>query len=778
MSGKSIAIKRINKDIKEINKEPKEGIGIVSLDNDPMRYIVNIKLMEGPYKNYCVQLLLTFPDNYPVKPPKILIYPDQAIDGQYHHHIFRDETKDENGHNFKKFCFDLLDNDFMDTKEENTGWNPSYNISSLLLNVQSFLCDPDMHGYNPPQNKIDQLFDSMNKYQRNFKIENDKGEQEIITHTWNKPYPEKIVKKENEKNDEKKEENKNFLKMQQIKENLTCFMLKLNYIDDPDILLGYPIIQTKTGKDKIELYPIPELLTYDGFVAQIGKQDYKLDFYFDVKFKSANNKFYNYWVPIYIDENHYKKNRTAILNSFSVIKYGALGIKEYDFKPEHIFEVLPIILNKMIIGIFNGKTTISSAFIRCYFQYVLLFKKLCLEFEEQYLKYLNHILNLIKKNNYDITKQIIPDIGNFFMLLFFSNKNTHTEKMKQMWYALFEESSTRKPFWTFHGDDLRPKMKKIIFKDRKPLVDDVCLKRFEEDNNFNIYSNEKFIEDLKSKNIFNKIIDIINSDDNFKSITKYVGFPDDYYDDDDDNFLDDYPPLESHSPFKTITNSEKKKEIIIEDISKSFKDTFLKCNKESRNKIYNIILNKLKFANYFSVKKDEIYKKYEEKTEIRNELYDSCKVDVLLKDKKIKNIDEIVQFAFDNQIGNKLLIITFFTAKKIENKDFMKELEDNYGIYLDVDIFIKEMNQKLNEIKSLKEMYEYIGSDFGEDEEDDLEIIIKSYQRAKKKGYIREPYNPMHSNTHTFRGGSNRGRGNFRGSRGGRGSGRGNKRGH
>ena len=68
MKGKSFAIKRINKDIKEITKSPIEGIGIVSLSNDLMKYIVNIKLLEGPYKNYCVQLLLTYPDNYPTAP--------------------------------------------------------------------------------------------------------------------------------------------------------------------------------------------------------------------------------------------------------------------------------------------------------------------------------------------------------------------------------------------------------------------------------------------------------------------------------------------------------------------------------------------------------------------------------------------------------------------------------------------------------------------------------------------------------------------------------------
>ena len=260
MSKNSIAIRRINKDMKEITRFPIEGIGIISLENDPMKYIVNIKLMEGPYKNYCVQLLLTFPDTYPTNPPKILIYPNQAIDKQYHHHIFQDSTKDENGSHFKKFCFDLLDNDFMSTKDiENTGWNPSYSITFLLLQVQNFLCDPDMNENIPDKNKIKQLMDSMDSYERQFIIENTDGKKEIKIHTWNKPYPEMYFKNKVENKDKIKEENEktdeNTIKLQRIKENLTCFMLKVNYIDNPDILLGYPIIQSKAkyGKNKIEL---------------------------------------------------------------------------------------------------------------------------------------------------------------------------------------------------------------------------------------------------------------------------------------------------------------------------------------------------------------------------------------------------------------------------------------------------------------------------------------------------------------------------------------------
>ena len=71
----SLCLNRISKDLKEITKSPIEGIGIVSLDNDPKKYAVNMRIMTGIFEGYCLQLLLTFPDNYPIKPPRILIYP-------------------------------------------------------------------------------------------------------------------------------------------------------------------------------------------------------------------------------------------------------------------------------------------------------------------------------------------------------------------------------------------------------------------------------------------------------------------------------------------------------------------------------------------------------------------------------------------------------------------------------------------------------------------------------------------------------------------------------
>ena len=757
MKGRTLAIRRINKDMKEITKSPVEGIGIASLENDPMKYVVNIRLMSGPYKDYCVQLLLTFPETYPSKPPKMLLYPDQAIDNQYHHHIFPDSLQDENHHYFKKFCFDLLDNDFMSTKEEKTGWNPSYTISCILLQVQNFISDPDMHGYIPPQYKIKQLFDSMKTYKRKFKIVNEEGKKVVVEHTWEKPFPEMYEKKEDKKEDKKEEkddekekekkekEEKERIRMQQIKENLTCFMLKLNYIDDPDILLGYPIIQNKISsfKQKIELYPIPELLTYDGYMAQIGKQDDKLDFYFDIQFKSANNELYNYWVPIYIDENHYQKNKTTILNSFSIIKYGARGLKEYDFQPEQIFEILPNLLNKMIIGMFNGKTSICSSFIRCYFQYVLLFKKLCLEYEKEYSKYVNHILNLIKNNNYSPDKNILPDIGDLFMLLFFSNKDTHNEKMKKMWYILFEELAIRQAYWIFHEEKNKAKIENIIKRQHR------YFQLLEEDPNFDVKDNKKFFEDIEDKEVLYDIFDEI---------------------------LGDYTLHTSYQEYL------QKREKIIKEIKKSFKTYYNSCDSKTKEKLKNILSKRLNLSEYFNSKIPEIAKQNDRyRIESLLELYNSFKVEIVLKNLDKEILDDLLNYIFDSQRGNKLLIITFFTQKKIEDKEFMKELQNNYGIYLDVDVFIKEMNQKLKDIINYHDFFNYIGSDFGKDM-NDVDILIHCYKMAKQKNYIRAPHNNYNQYQNNrggrgdFRG---RGRGDFRGRGRGdfRGRGRGDFRG-
>ena len=717
MSNKQLAIKRINKDMREITQNPIEGIGIASIDDNPMRYVINMRLMTGPYEGYCVQLLLMFSDNYPTKPPKILIYPNQAINGQYHHHIFDDSTVDENNGHFKKFCIDLLDNDFMNTTDEKTGWNPSYSISSILLQVQNFIADPDMHGYIPDKYLIDQLMKSMDTYTRTFTITNEKGEKEQKIHTWKNPYPEMFLQpkeknkediKEKESNDEEAEEQK----LQQIKENLTCFMLKVNYIDDPNILLGYPIIRTSNQigrKNRLELYPIPELLTYDGFLAQKSLQGYMVQQYFNinfnVNFKSANNEYYNSWLPIYINKDHYEKNKKTILKSIAEIT-GNL-----QFNPNQIFQVLPVILNSMIIGMYKGKTTLSSSFINCYFQYILLFKKLCQEYSVEYSVYLNDIFNQIKDNNYSVNKNIIPDIGNFFIVLLFNKVDINSDALKKIYNALFKDFIVRQMFWMFHSDETKNDMKKLVLYNK---TNEYYLENFEKDKNFFMNNLAKFNEDIHAKNIYKEIIDTISTD---KGYIDHI-----------------------------FIGKEKAREQVEKRIKQSFKRLFLECSQEGRNKLKDIILNNLDFKNYFPNLK--INQKEED-------LYENFQVHKILKNLKGKKvIKEFLEFAFDSQRGNQLLIITFFAQKKVEENNFLDELEKNYGVYLDVDNFINGMNDKLDEIETYKQLFEYVGADFIKEKQGteykyktDLDLIIKAYEKALEKNYIRINRGPSLGNS-------------------------------
>ena len=503
--------------------------------------------------------------------------------------------------------------------------------------------------------------------------------------------------KDSKQNVEIMEEEDDDNTLEKMKECLTCSVLKKNYIDDNSILLGYPIVRTRAiySANKIELYPIPEMLSYEGFLSEIGNQQEKLDLYFATNFKSGN-KDYNCWMPVYINKDHYEKNRQHVINSFSIIKFGPEGKEEFDFKPDQIFEILPIVLNKMIIGMFNGKSEISSKFIMSYFQYVLLYKKLCDEFEDENLAFMNKKLSLILDNEYKIDKKIIPDIGDFLMTLFYCNKDTHEEEMKKMWDSIFEEFIIRQMFWIFHSDENKERMKKIVLRTKN---NETCMNLYERKQGFKMRNIDKFNQDLKDKKIFDPIIDIISKDE---------------------KFID-----------TLIIGRENVKEQVTSMMDNNFKRLFCSCSDEGKNQIKKIINDNLDFSDYFTLMDDELYNNY--------------KVSDILKDNNIKNKDEIVQTAFESQKGNELLIITFFAQKKVDEKGFLQELEKNYGVYLEVDKFIEEMNKKLDEIKTYKQLLEYIGCDIYKDKTD-LEIIIDAYDKAKEKDYIGSRIHPRNDN--------------------------------
>ena len=667
---KNLCLQRITKDLKEITNSPLEGIGIASIDNDPKKYVVNMKIMSGVYEGYCIQLLLTFPDDYPIKPPKILIYPGQYFDNIYHHHIFRSDLKDEKDKHFNKFCFDLLENDFLSTSSEKTGWNPSYTISTLLLQVQAFLSKPDFPtGYIPPKEKIDELMKSMETYEKSFTIKNENNEDIIKIHTWKNPYPEMYIK--NDKDILENQENKEFNDLKEIKEDLTCFISRLNYIDDKNILLGYPIKKIRENS----LIPIPEILSYECFIQESSK--YNNDNYhpnisgpfypgirvnnnnvdndfmliqsiiryldepvvhFDNSnnysnnglYKSANNEFYDTWLPIYINEEHFKKNKTTILNYFSILKFGNSGIKQYDFHPQYIFEIMPKILTQMIKKM--QKEKISSSFLKCFFQNILMFKRLEKKYNDIFIKYQKYFIEIkinkfLKENKLINIKDEILEL----LILFYFSDNNIDDNIKQQFRNYID------------------KLKNLIY-----------LNLFDKENYINFIDENNFIEDLKRNDLFYKIVDIIFIDSDFLIL---------------------YPKK------SLLCLSEILRNKIIKQMSLNFRDLYIKLNEKIKQKIKRILLNEFNFSSYFDINR-----------------YNYCFSDYSqeIKESTFSSYSEFLDFFF---IINSI-------REKVLDECFLNDLENNYGIYLNNEAFIAKLNKKKKKMKGIDEAIEYF---FGDD---------------------------------------------------------------
>lgn len=116
--------RRIASDFKLISTQPPDGVRLVS-QNTLTEWKCEI---DGPkdtiWESGTFELQINFPSEYPFKPPVI-----KFLTPMYHPNI---STKGG-------ICLDVLLNN----------WVPSFNISSILVSIRSFLDDPNPdHGLN------------------------------------------------------------------------------------------------------------------------------------------------------------------------------------------------------------------------------------------------------------------------------------------------------------------------------------------------------------------------------------------------------------------------------------------------------------------------------------------------------------------------------------------------------------------------------------------------------------------------------------------------------
>ena len=144
---------------------------------------------------------------------------------------------------------------------------------------------------------------------------------------------------------------------------------------------------------------------------------------------------------------------------------------------------------------------------------------------------------------------------------------------------------------------------------------------------------------------------------------------------------------------------------------------------------YNLIdlndSNKSKLTNKLKELEDKFYRK--EKYNLINKLFDDC------ENENNNIIKEFLDYCFESQNTNKLLIVIFFSYKKNSEIKLEKIFENNYNIYLERQNFEKELKIILKEIKSYKQLFEYIGNDFLDNKSIMPDLLLnKNKQRFKE----------------------------------------------
>jgi len=140
-----MALKRINKELADLGRDPPSSCSAGPEDESNM-FNWQATIMgpgESPYAGGVFFLKITFPTDYPFKPPKV-----SFVTKIYHPNI------NQNG----SICLDIL-------KEQ---WSPALTVSKVLLSICSMLTDPNPD--DPLVPEIAQLYKTdRQQYEKNAK---------------------------------------------------------------------------------------------------------------------------------------------------------------------------------------------------------------------------------------------------------------------------------------------------------------------------------------------------------------------------------------------------------------------------------------------------------------------------------------------------------------------------------------------------------------------------------------------------------------------------------
>ena len=427
MSAQRAAIKKVMKDLKEMEKNPQDGAAL-GLTEDLFELHGNLRIPYGPYAGLLVHMVLKIPQNFPGFDLFffLLLPPSFSLLFTAHLPPLLPQLPPQQGRlplhfllvmgNMDIFMvgrcvmiFSLIMNTIFDLKvlihllfpfslfslfsfslsppshpfpplsgEVSSGWSKDVSLSGLMMLLKAFLANIDTQ--TPSEKTVKGVFEKVAKY-----------ECPGCDHKGWKPYPSlppssspspsssssssssspsegranawKVEKqKEGEERKDEGERKEEGMKRRKREERgrrlLACEGGKGNYVDDRELVMGYPISARyllllllllllflflffktffKPTKKKLffsprpsrgnfsrqkELILIPELLSYDHYILQcqqgglyeIGESFPRGSMRTGGGERGGKGRDYTHWLPVFVNEEHFEKGREMVEN--------------------------------------------------------------------------------------------------------------------------------------------------------------------------------------------------------------------------------------------------------------------------------------------------------------------------------------------------------------------------------------------------------------------------------------------------------------------------------
>jgi len=345
------AIRALMRDLKEIEKNPLPLVSALPVEDNMFIWHCNLKGPEGtPYAGAIFHIQLTFPPSYPSTPPSATIFTPLP-----HPHVHQD-----------KICLDIL-SDFQNYFENDRikgsiGWSAAYTVQTILVQLQAFLMEYKEGESDKPLSKYLSKIPEAISVAQQFQCR-------MCPHHFNNPWPPLISETKPPAV---------VTEVDIIREELKCFYSRVSFTED---ILGIGINikrNKKTGAIEEMMSPL-DLLSYTAFKEGVRETVYG---------EHRGKQSFTHWLPLWINKEHGEKAKPLIMQAISEIATDKPNL----FEPLLVFQVLPKLMNTMIVMVMQGRLIVSLKALEGY----LAFVRLLIMFVKEYPELLHRANKIVR----------------------------------------------------------------------------------------------------------------------------------------------------------------------------------------------------------------------------------------------------------------------------------------------------------------------------------------------------------------------------------------------